>query len=141
MARDINRLTREIEFCSERDINLEFTDTGSMVMVPDLVLPKGKYNKYMTSCIIMIPDNYGYGVKLGEFYLESSLRFKSGNKIPRHYDTMKKINHLVKNEFAFLGSIPEFSYFCIHPEGDLTIDEFLEQVFFFLTNAGKVGFK
>ncbi len=108
--------------------NVVWAPNYEWIMIKGFPLPT-YYNRRSTNCLIPIPDGYGEGAGLGEFYVNPALRIdRDGRwqKIPHVFDDPgSSFNKYSKKGWRWL---------CIHPEwqaGD-NILTFLKQIEFFL---------
>jgi len=132
MERNAQRVLFEIDLCRSRygDECVWWPEDLSWVMVNDFPIPPG-YNRPSTNCLVVIPEGYGYGVGLEEFYVDAGLRYSKDGKwveIPHVFDDPSHFG----NKYAGKG----WRWLCIHPSWtpDDNILTFLAQVYIFLDN-------
>lgn len=101
------------------------------IKVNNFGLPQ-MYNRQSTNILLIIPDGFGYGAGIHEFYLDPKLRIiKNGTylDIPHYYPT----EIAPANRFARDG----WRYFCLHYQWRTNEDNvltFLKAVELFLQN-------
>ena len=132
MARRIKCVRRDIQLSEEvfGSGNIWWANDWSWIKIDGFNLPPN-LNKKKTNCLVIIPDGYGYGCGLEEFYLDPGLRVRKKGKwveIPHVFDDPSSSF----NKFSQEG----WRWFCIHPvwEEDDNLLTFLKRVELFLND-------
>jgi len=117
------------------DDRIEWAPDGSWIKIAAVPLPRG-LNKAASNMLIIIPDQYGYGVPLRELYVDPELRIRDGGRwveIPHYFAGYAPTETaLAKN----------WRYLCLHAlrweRGDSVVT-FLNQVFTYLSDPFRWG--
>jgi hypothetical protein len=152
MARDLARLTRDIQFFISGQPgtgfrgfgsdSLYFSDDGQFLFLPGVSLPE-VYRQSQTPVLIVVPDGYGYGVPMTDVFVDAGLETRRGKRPSRLFtgmDSMLPGGASMPERLARLarlvhypGLIPELGYLCIHSSADVSLWEYLEQIQIYLS--------
>lgn len=120
-----------------------WTDAGDYLYFPSVVLPAG-FRQRRTPVLVVVPDGYGRGVPLNDVFVDAALVLADGSRPSRLFAGMTTgLPHDVANRGDFSafarrlhypGAIPKLAYLCIHSNRDVTFDEYLEQIYVYLSN-------
>lgn len=107
---------------------VEWPHDYSWVRINNFVLP-ANYNMRVTDCIVLIPDQYGYGTKLENFYLNKNVRYKKAGEWAEIPHTFSSNMHNGPSYFK-----DGWRWLCIIPDKDDEdgICSFLKQIYLFL---------
>ena len=75
------RVSEEIELLRKRFPNLQHGDQLDWVLLPELVLPAGRFNKEQTKVLFRIPAGYPQ-TGPDNFFVDGDLRLKDGSTPP-----------------------------------------------------------
>lgn len=146
IAREISALVNGVPGSGFRGFGRDavfWTDGGDYLFFPRLLLPTGFHQRH-SAVLVVIPDGYGYGVPLQDVYVEADLLLADGGRPSRLFEliTAGLPPHaaggadasLLAPSLHYQGRIPRLAYLCIHPTTDVTFDEYLEQIYVYLSN-------
>lgn len=138
--RDVDRIKAEIklleaEYGAERIV---WATDYSWIEIKNWRLPPG-YNATQINVLVLVPDNYGYGLPYRDFFVPDGLRLRhngSWTDIPHNFHKFPYQDLLESNLVNELQR-NDWSYQCLHPdhwESSNNIITYLSQVYTFLSD-------
>ena len=141
---NLQRLQNEIQFFAQLcgPDSVYFSDDGSQLFFPRFRLPDGRFNFSHTPIVVVVPDGYGHGVALRDVFVDARLRTRSGRS-PSHLFGGGFMAYVLAGgrdgaslarATHYPGAVPELAYLCIHPSQDVSVWEYMQQVFTYLSD-------